>query len=350
MASPFASRFPINPSRKTGIVILDGQVHGTINTNADNACNPYYPHALGIDLKCYKKVTNGSIAFTLIHSDRSINALLNNSLVQRGDAFNNNKQVGAIDCLNGLGDGERSNWAVMAKIVVLGIVEQGGVNEYFNIIRQGILTVMNNGDQTIQQGDDVVAYAPCVDELDNSGLKTRELANGVTRLWFRPFDRQKHSLMPHGVLPCMQALASKNEAELAGYLPPFKKLCCSLERGVRDLAVVVVGAVGRDRVQSLLDDSRGDAEFLDGLQQEMATAAFRTRLPNYLFPAQSAQGKWLEPGARAESALNRLQAQACGRYMRALQDMEVEMRRCRVGVALSHALPGQPLLLQANVG
>jgi hypothetical protein len=325
-------------------------MHSTLNTKQYCASNPYYPQAQGIDLECYRKVSNGSIAFTIMDADPSINALLNNSLVARGDAFNNNKQCGAIDCLNGLGDGMRSNWQVMAKIVVLGIVEQGGVNEYFNVIRQGIITVMNNGDQTIQNGDDVVAYAPTPDELENSGLKTRELANGVAHLWFRPFDRNRHSTLPHGVLPCMQALAVKNEAELRGYLPPFKRLCQSLERGVRDVAVVVIGVVGRERVQEILDNTvgDGDAGLLNGLVDEMETAAFRARLPNYLFPAQSARGQWLERGERAASDLNKLQAQACGRYMRALQDMAAEIDRCKVGRALSTSLPGMPLLLQVN--
>ena len=182
MSSPFQSRFPINPSRKSGFVILDVEVHETLNTKASTSQNPYYPHGLGIDLKCYLKMRAGSIAFTIMDPDPAINALLNSSTAVRGDSWNNNKQVGVVDCLNGLGEGDRCNYSVMNRIVVVGIIEANSTTQYYNAIRLGILTVMNNGDRTIYIGQDVYAYPPSMDELDNSGLKTRELANRVVHL------------------------------------------------------------------------------------------------------------------------------------------------------------------------
>lgn len=350
MASPFASRFPINPTRKTGVVILDAQIHSTLNTKASNAYNPLWPLAQGIDLECYKKTSNGSIAFTLMDSDPAINALLNNSLVNRGDAFNNNKQVGAIDCLNGLGDGERSNWAFASKIVVLGIVEQGGVNDYFNVIRRGILSVMNNGDETINNGDDVYAYPPTMDELENSGLKTRELANGVARLWFRPLDRNKHAVAPEALMHCMEAIVTKNEAELRSYMPPYKRLCESLMEGACDLSVVMVGAVGRARLTEILDRTDDEPALLRGLVKEMKSDAFRRNLPGYLFPRQSQDAQWLEEGKGAKSDLNKIQAQAFARFTRACKDVVEDMERLYVGRAFSMSLPGMPLLLQVRKG
>ena len=110
----------------------------------------------------------------------------------------------------------------------------------------------------------------------------------------------------------------------------------------------MIGIVGVDTMKDIVSESANNRDMLDGLMKEMQTPEFRKRMPDYLFPGQSQTGKWLEPNQRANSDLNRIQAQACGRYMRALKDMNAELDRLLVGRALGSSLPGMPLLLQVN--
>lgn len=330
------------------MVILDAEIHETLNTKAWTAQNPYYPLAQGIDLESFRKVRSISIAFTIMDPDPAINSILNSSSVLRGDAWNNNKQVPAIDSLNGLGDGMRCNHSIMSRIVVLGVIEKADVNQYFNIIRQGILTVMNNGDRTIHIGSDVYAYAPSMEEIENSGLKTRELANHVVTLWYVPYDRNAHAIMPSSVLKCMVAQAEGDDEELRHYMPAYKKLCTNFDRAVCDLALVVVGAIGYEGMQQIMEESNDAAAMLNAFVKQTQTDAFGAKLPHMLFPVQSERGRWLEPGKREKSDLNKRQASAGSRFLRATQCFHEERERLKVGLALSTSMPGQPLLLQVK--
>jgi hypothetical protein len=319
---------------------MNGEVHGPLVTQALCANAPYYPHPCGIDAEAVKKVQTGDIVFTILNADASINALLNSSF---DHGVENNNRVLGISCLCGLGEHERNPENIQRKIVVLGIVEQGDAGNLFNIIRQGILTVINNGDETINNGDDVMAYCPTVEEMGNGGYGTRADTNGVVKLWFRPFSREKHSLTPKPLYQCLRALRRR---EAKCYLPTYRNTCQAFLQGAKDMALVAVGSLGLAAMQEICRGS--EVEMLRKLNAAMKTAAFDSQYVEDLFPLYSEKPHWFEPAMRSDSTLNKIQAGAAGTLLAAVSALDQDYKKDIVGKCMTTALPGQPFSLQVN--
>ena len=154
--------------------------------------------------------------------------------------------------------------------------------------------------------------------------------------------------MPQQVLNCMVAQQKNDRSELDNYMPAYKKLCSNYARSICDIGLVVLASVGRANLESMLENTTGTVDFLKSFVEWTEDEAFKAKLPHMLFPMQSQQARWIEPGKGANSNLNKRQASAGGRFMRSIHDFHAERKRLHVGMALSTSPAGTPLLLQVN--
>jgi hypothetical protein len=342
------SRQPLNPLTKHGKVVFNGEVHNTLNTMAEKATRPYYAKANGVDADCYRQVSNGSIAFSIINADKAINTLIQSNF-EHG-AENNNRLLG-VDCLNGLFDNETNHESIQHKIVVLGIVEQPGAGHLFNIIRQGVISVINNSDQTLNNGDETYGYAPTVEELPNGGYGTMADANGVAKLWFMPFKRDMHGVIPKPIYICLKAIEKKMAKS---YLDSYKRLCMEFERGICETTLVTLAAVGYEKMNEIVTTAGSTAGMLTALHNILGRTNGRANDPELkerqremLFVKYSENQQWIEPFT-PNSLLNRMQSEASGRFLKAVTCFDQDCKKHIVGKVLTTALPGQPFSLQVN--
>jgi len=343
------TRQPLNPQTKVGKVVFNGEIHGPLCTQARDSQRPYYARATGSDAACYREVQNGDIVFTVVNADASINALVNSNFDHGVE--NNNRLLG-LSCLNGLFEGETSNETVQHKIVVLGIVEQGGAGHLFNIIRQGILTVMNNSPHTLNNGHEAIAYAPSREELPTGGFGTDADEHGVAKLWFMEFDRDKQSVTPKPMYLCLKAIDNKADKG-KGYLRSYKKVCTEFEGGVTDTTIVTLAsiskAIGFTQLKALVAGSPDISGILTQIQTIVEkNAAFKSTQREMLFAQFSEEPMWIEPVTAVQSPLNRIQARASSRLLRSVSAYDQDLKKNIVGKILTTALPGQPFSLQVN--
>ena len=336
----YPSLLPRNPLAKIKVMQLDGVMHHGLNNMAKEAEKPMYPHATGPDRDAYRRFQTNALAFTIRSGDPVIDAIMNDSVCMNDDGSNSNRHVPVVDALNGLGDADESRDAFQRRIVFQGMIDNGGDTPQTNIITEGLVPYINIGDQTLNQGDRGVIYAPTVEEASNGGLKSRQQQNGVYRLWIHPLDENRHNIAPKTILRCLQAIYDKSE-ETRLYLKSYKNMCVSIQLKAQDTGLLTFSALGRDKIQELLEQTNDDSELLQSVVDEMKTDAFRMKFMLTMFPAQSQNPLWFEPSKRTQSPLNKRQAEALPGLLRALASYNDDLDKDCVGTIVSSMVPGQ---------
>jgi hypothetical protein len=325
-------RTPINPIEKAGLTVLNGHVHATLANMAKEAFNPLYPRALGTDYDNYNRVLKGDIVYS-ITSDKD----LENSLTQAcGDSAGGgrpNNKVFAISPLNGQGSGERDPEKLLHKIHIWGFAEEDS-NPLFNILARGQFTVWNSGDETINVGDSVIAYAPSMAEA----LATEDNENGVVKLQTKPFDWRRHSATPKPVYLCLKDVRDKPDE--ANYLPAYKRACVAFFQSVKDMSLVAMNAA-YDQIRG--NAGAGRVAFIQRMSDYMDAddGDFDDAFMEQLFVQYADRQDFIEPGRGSASPLNAKQASAAGVFMMASGMLHHEVMKLMLGKAVTTALPGQ---------
>lgn len=340
---------PRNPTRKVGMVVLNGRIHTNLKTQISMAQRPYYPHLVGSAADKAEKngASNGDVAFTVISTQASINALMHIQGDAGADGLGlTNNSVCAITHLNGMGDGERDATRIMHKIVPLGIVEQGDAGALFNVVRQGNLTVINTSDQTWHRGTKLRAYNPTLEELG-------ENVCGPIKLVLRPFDASTHSATPKPVYQCLRDFAAGGrvaQQAARSYLPSYKRACFAFVDSALGLTSCVVGALGWEAVREAATKATSEAHLVRLMHGAMLTPGFNARLLNTLFPQYADEPNWLDKVAAAGlSEVNKRQAEAAGGFMLAVAQAHADEEKNVVATCHVTALPGEPALIQVNL-
>jgi len=242
----------ISPTRVVGDVLYNCQIDKTLVTNALYNQNPYYPLPIGMSMPDIEIVRKGDIIFTLIDNSQG-NYQLSTTYNNTGD----NTTVPAIAALNGQGIyGEPD---IMSKILPLGLAfEENERNKEtrFNGHVGGIHTVLNTGNENINAGDWVMAYAPTMEEVESQSGGRGKIAdkNKLITLWFKPYRPNIHKLSaPKQILTCLTGSKPDNH-----YLPSYVTACKSLIDASLDIGILFLNDVLKDLSQDDLDALTGN--------------------------------------------------------------------------------------------
>lgn len=216
----------ISPLRSVGTVVSNGKVSQEMVTNAYTNRTPYWGLADGTYKDLVGVMKRGEIIYQY-HSNTGMGIM---SACSTDPVYieRENTTLKGLSILNGQGDslmGLDGNHHFANTIQVLGIVEMSNdvnCNGRLNVISGGIHDVRNNGNETINVGDYVYAYAPSRDEMCRGGGKTPNIEekNGVVKLWYKPYHPELHRYQLKQIYDCLRDVTnSKN------YMPMFRRSC-----------------------------------------------------------------------------------------------------------------------------
>jgi hypothetical protein len=336
-----APRHPINPVEKSGLVVLNGQVHNALANMARDSLLPLYARALGVEYDNFYKVQRLDIVYTIINKEASINALAYEGLESATDRVNN--KVFAIAALNGQGEGEVDRWNMMTKMEVWGFAEEDSDQSgLFNILAKGQHTVYNSGTQTINTRDTVIAWMPSPEEVADS-----DNPNGVAKLVTMPFDSERHSVTPKPIYKClrdMRASSAQDDGDDDTYLPAYKRMCTNFYQSIKDMALVAMNA-GADKLMAVARSPKATRMDLVQTMNEYMNAddqKYDDVFREQLFVMYAESKRYIESMARpGDSELNVMQAEAVGRFMMSCAEMCAIVEKMKLGTAVTTALPGQ---------
>jgi hypothetical protein len=260
----------ISPLESVGTVVMNARVESSLITGACLNDNPYYPLANGKYRECMGVVDRGQILFTYYTRQESIDCLVVDPLLTRRD----NCRIKGVTMLNGLGDATQSNWDLMAGIQIQGIVERANPgSDLFNDVIGGIHDVKNNGNETINVGDRVMAYAPSHEELGKgSGCnQSAEEKAGVVRLWYKPYKPELHRNQLKQIYQCLT-----DHANARACLPEFKRHCRTFTDSAAGMAMVMLAQyLPTLRKQVARGAAVGDADILVDFLTKVGHSEFK---------------------------------------------------------------------------
>jgi hypothetical protein len=331
----------IRPQAMVGAVVMNGCVHTNLCNQARRQAAPYYSKASGIYNNNQATVNHGDIVWTQTRPNVTLNM---------GASATNAIRLQAVSVLNGHGlasDGEEAGaQAFLDSISVLGIAEvphtpnnQG----YFNILRGGIFTVLNNSKWTIQVGDYVMAYAPKRSELKDGGAGKEADHYGQAKLWFKTYDPLMHSLTGK---PIYQALRAGDKS---GHLPAYKKTCHKLLDSVKAMSMTTM-AVCFDRLKNrgLIAPGASKQAFLTAMVDDLTNKKDREvhdDLIEKLFVLYSKPGSEVA-GPDAKQPLNRMQREGMDQFLTQSALLHHYVHKNVIGQAMSTADPQHNFSIQ----
>ena len=207
----------MNPQKNVGMVVFNTKISRAMVTRACSSRTPYYKPAEGAQGQYRDYVTDvgrGDIIWMYYDENNALEYMNNDSERPYGEC----STVKAIATLDGHGDASETNITFMSKIRILGAAEIGKEKEKerWTTACGGIMTVRNNGPQTITVGDKVIAWAPARDETP-SVKNTKEKA-GVRKLQYRPFRVDLHRNQVKELYACLS-----DKRNTVPYLPAYKR-------------------------------------------------------------------------------------------------------------------------------
>lgn len=182
----YNSKF-LSPITPTGQVLINGKMDQSQVSFGSNNSRPKWALPTGSFFDSLGVVETGDIVWKPVCSNVFMNT------TERDE----NIHARAISCLNGQGLTEETTEEFMQRIDILGLAfmsNDKNNTQYFNIHVGGIYTIRNNGNEDINIGDYVMAYAPRPDEVNKGGKGESSDANGVVKLWVKPYRPEHHKL------------------------------------------------------------------------------------------------------------------------------------------------------------
>jgi hypothetical protein len=327
----------IRPQAMVGPVIMNGAVHQNLCNLARREKNPYYKQAANVHSNNQNKIKHGDIVFTLTRPCAALGS---------GQNANNANRLQGAAILNGHGKDtgrDNDNEIFMESVSILGIAEvpigaAPNAQGYFNIIRGGILTVLNNSKWTIQVGDYVMAYAPKRSEIQDGGAGKEADKAGEATLWFKTYDPQQNSLTPK---PIWQALT---DDENAGHLPQYLATCKSLFNSVKDMSLTVMASC-YDELKTAAAASTSPGAFMTTMEKIVDDKKRERKLIDDLFVLYSG-AQPIDPSKANNKGINKRQREGLGQFLTQSALLHHYVHKNVIGQAMSTADPRHNFSLQ----
>ena len=245
--TPLNTNF-IRPWRGVGLVLVNGKISTGMTVVARNTANPYYKLPSGQHIEMLRRVRRADIVYNVIDNGTTSNLYVNNFNAMNSDS----DKVYGLSSLNGRGTNSidaGDNHSLMSKINPIGLAGQAtefnGIAN-FNIHTGGIETVPNNGNQRINPGQWVMAYAPALSELSEGGRGDEADQNGLVTLWFVPYTPESHKLTCNNIHRCLVNDRSDCSKAFRDVAELFYKTCV-------DIAIIVHKNMGKSEWERLVE-------------------------------------------------------------------------------------------------
>jgi hypothetical protein len=231
----------VSPLRSVGTVVSNGGVSKEMVNHAYTNRTPKWGLAENIQRDMVGVVKRGEIIYQL-HDTRAFGAVSSCS-VDPQYMERENTTLKGLTILNGQGDNALSNFDFMNTIQVLGIVEMSNEDNHrglFNVVSGGIHDVRNNGNETINVGDYVYAYAPDPLERKQGGGKmtNADEKHGIVKLWYKPYHPEMHRFQMKQIYECLKDV---NKAK--NYMPLYRRHCNQFVDATAGMAMTYFKAI-----------------------------------------------------------------------------------------------------------
>lgn len=317
------------PRTKVGLVILNGGVNEALCTKARQSASPLYARALGADSNNHHRAETGDIVFTMTRHQASLHALSHDS---NNGLNREHHRVFGMTRLNGLGTKGQTNTQFMQQISILGICENSNRSHpkaQFNIIRGGIVTGFNNGNETLYIDDWIMAYAPTREEISQGGKGKEADANGDLTLWYKPYNPHINRITTKSVYQCLKARDKQ-------HMESFVTASEAFLSGAEKMALAIVSAVF-----DKLPKGASKKDTLKAMEKSFEEVATRNRIIETLFPLYSDSNdnsKWIDP-TNLKAPINKKQAEGADEFIAACSYHFHNIVKNMVGKSLSHSRP-----------
>ncbi len=175
--------------RSIGQVLTNGKINHSLVVMGTLKRDALYALPMGLYLEMMRKARRGDIVWTFLDNNNASNLLSKGHYNTLGSNIDTDTVQGLVS-INGQGTKGADNYEFMSHIQPLGIAlieNDKNETDRFNLHFGGIDTVINNGNQRINAGDWVCAYAPSLAERFEGGRGDECDKNGLMTLWFKPY-------------------------------------------------------------------------------------------------------------------------------------------------------------------
>lgn len=230
----------IHPKRSVGQVLFNGKINGPMAIQGTHNRHPLYPIPNGQYLEMMRKARRGDIVWAYSNEHHVGNLMKSSSQLPNIET----DTIEGLVSINGHGqaDKKETNHEFLSRIYPLGIAfmeNDKNETDRFNCHVGGIDTICNNGNQRINAGDWVMAYAPSRDEVETYAGGRGEEAdkNGVLTLWYVPYRPQDHKFTCNNIQKCL--LETKNNK----FTSQFKEASMLMMRELIKCAIATQAAI-----------------------------------------------------------------------------------------------------------